>query len=87
MQKYNMLENIEIDKKRNAAIISLDPGIYSLDKIYKAAEEIMEKAVIILDGDPEQELLIELRLRSEGSIEDTCNKFMDLLITSKGKSK
>ncbi|MBT7903471.1 hypothetical protein HN587_06430 [Candidatus Woesearchaeota archaeon] len=55
----NKLGNITIESDN--ATFSLNPKIYPIDIVYSAAYIMIDKAFIILDGDPTQEILIEIR--------------------------
>lgn len=55
----SILDNIEVHK--NFAIISVNPKLYPLSVIYSAAYWLLDKVHVIIDGDPETEILIEIR--------------------------
>jgi His-Xaa-Ser system protein HxsD len=52
---------IDTDKKENFCILKLNPKIYSLDVIYCAAYVFIDKAYVIIDGDPDK--VIEVLLK------------------------
>jgi His-Xaa-Ser system protein HxsD len=54
------LDNTEINKEGNYVLISINPKIYPLDVVYGASYVLMDKAYILIDGDPDEEILIEL---------------------------
>jgi His-Xaa-Ser system protein HxsD len=60
--------NMEIDKKKEVVSISINPKIFPLDVIYSAAYVFLDKAYVIIDGDPEEEIVIELKPK-DASIE------------------
>jgi len=68
LEPINALGNIEIDKKQNYVLISLNPSLYPVHVVLAAAEKLMSRACIILDGDPAEEILVEIR--PKGSKED-----------------
>lgn len=47
-------------------IININPKIYALETIYSAAYVFLDRAYIILDGDPEKEILVKLKLKDQG---------------------
>ena len=65
MKKLNRLGNIEIDEKQGYAFFSINPKIFPLDMIYSAAYIMIDRAFIILDGDPEKEIRVEIRKKNE----------------------
>lgn len=61
-----MINNMEVHKKEGYVIVSVNPRIYSLDILYSAAYVLLDKAYLIIDGDPNEEILIEIRPRENG---------------------
>ena len=61
IEEESILDNIEVHKK--FAIISINPKLYPLSVIYSAAYWLLDKAHVIIDGDPETEILVEIRPR------------------------
>lgn len=53
------MENFEI--KDSSVILSVNPKIYPLDVIFSAAYIFTDKNYIILDGNPEDEILVEIK--------------------------
>jgi His-Xaa-Ser system protein HxsD len=60
-KKVSMIHNLELHPDGNFVLVSVNPKIYSLDVVYSAAYALMDKAFIIIDGDPAEEILVELR--------------------------
>ncbi len=58
-EEDSILDNIEIHE--NFAIISVNPKLYPLSVIYSAAYWLLDRVHVIIDGDPETEILIEIR--------------------------
>ena len=67
-------KNLEINEKEGYALVKVNPKIYSLDVIYSAAYVFLDRAYLFLDGDPEKEVKIELRLKSLKSIKEELEK-------------
>lgn len=65
MEKINALNNIELDEKGEYAIFSVNPRIYSLDLVYSASYIMIDKAFIILDGDPKEKIMVEIRKKTK----------------------
>jgi His-Xaa-Ser system protein HxsD len=68
MKSLEIPESVKIFEKEGYATFSVNPKIYPLDLIYSASYILMDKAYIFLDGDPQTEILVELR-RKEGTKE------------------
>ncbi|MBU0666569.1 MAG: hypothetical protein ABIC91_01485 [Nanoarchaeota archaeon] len=79
IEEESILDNMEIHK--NFAIVSLNPKIYPLSVIFSAAYWLLDKAHVIIDGDPETEILVEMRPRDKDvDLKELGNKFNDELI-------
>lgn len=87
LKKINALGNIEVDKKQGYALLSLNPGLYPISTVLSAAERFMRSSCIILDGNPKEEILVEIRAKGKGSIEELAFKFNEELIKGLKKSK
>jgi His-Xaa-Ser system protein HxsD len=68
MKKLNTLQNIQINEKEEYALLSINPKIYPLDIIYSASYIMIDKAYIFLDGNPDEEIIVELRKRENTSL-------------------
>ena len=60
-------DNFTINKKENNIVISINPKIYPLSVIYSAAYVFLDRAYILIDGDPEEEIIIKIMLKERGS--------------------
>jgi len=67
-------EKITMMKSEGSAIIKLNPKIYPLDVIYSAAYVLIDRAYIKLGGDPETEVIAELRLKESPRGTDSLSK-------------
>jgi His-Xaa-Ser system protein HxsD len=67
-------KNLEINEKDGYAVVKVNPKIYPLDVIYSAAYVFLDRVYLSLDGDPEKEVKIELRLKSLKSIKEELEK-------------
>jgi His-Xaa-Ser system protein HxsD len=61
MKSLEIPESVKLFEKEGYAVFSINPKIYPLDLIYSASYVLMDKAYIFLDGDPQAEILVELR--------------------------
>ncbi len=78
MQNFNALGNVQFGK--DYVLFSIHPQIHPLPAIKQAAAAFLEKACIILDGNPSTEILVELRPRNGLSLPKVAEDFSRLLI-------
>lgn len=80
MEESSVINNMEIHKKNNYVLISVNPRIYPLEVVYFASYSLMDRAFIILGGDPEKEILVEIRPKKEKELEILGMEFNNELI-------
>ncbi|RLI93381.1 MAG: hypothetical protein DRO89_00005 [Candidatus Altiarchaeales archaeon] len=78
--RRSSIDNIEINKDENYLIVSVNPKIYNLDIVYYAAYVLMDRAYAILGGDPEREILVELRPKDNTDLETLGREFNNELL-------
>ena len=71
--------DIEIDKEDNSLWITIDPKDYSLKNVIKASSYFLESCNVLVDGDPEMGLVVELRPTNPELLEKTSNEFKEIL--------
>ena len=77
--KKEGLGNIEIHDTH--AILKINPKIYPIELIYSAAYIMIDKAFILLDGDPETKILVEIRKKKkEQDLHDLIREFNEELL-------
>jgi len=62
------LSNIDIKKDEDKTIIRINPKIYPLDVVYSATYVFLDKAYILIDGNPKKEILVELKPKDKKNI-------------------
>ena len=67
-------------KDRNSTIIKLNPKLYSMQIIYSSAYAMLDKAYIILDGNPETEIIVNIFQKNNEGIEKLKQRFYDELV-------
>lgn len=78
-----MNENLKINEDENCVLISISPKLYSLDVIYSAAYVFLEKTYLLLDGEPEKEIIIKLTAKTKvdkNQLEKLGQEFLNELI-------
>lgn len=79
MIEENALKNIELHE--GFVLISVNPKLYPLSVIYAAAYAMLDRVHVIIDGDPETEILVELRAKSKDEdLKEIAYCFNDELI-------
>jgi len=61
-------------------LVSINPKIHQIDTIYAAAYVLIDKAYIVLDGDPKTEIIAEIRPKQKQNPEELGNEFNEQLI-------
>ena len=74
----NTSANIKIEGGQ--LTVAVNPKLYPLEAVYSAAYVFMDRAYIVLDGDPEKEILVNMKLKSGGSLEEIGNEFNNELL-------
>jgi His-Xaa-Ser system protein HxsD len=80
-ENNSILDNIEIHK--DFAIISINPKLYPLSVIYSAAYWLLDRVHVIIDGDTETEILVEIRPKNKSKqvdLKEIGYEFNDELI-------
>lgn len=60
--------------------ISINPKIYPLDVVYSASYVFIDKAFVVIDGNPEEQIKVELRPNNGEDLEDFGKEFNNELI-------
>lgn len=74
------IDNFEIDKKENLALVSVNPKIYPLNVVFSASYLMMDRAFVVIDGNPETEIVVSLRPRNNEKPEGLARQFNDELL-------
>ena len=60
------MEKFEIDKESNSVVISVNPKIFPLEVIYSAAYVFLDKAYVMMDGNPKENIAVQLKAKNSG---------------------
>lgn len=55
------IDNLQIDDAEGTLVVKVNPRFYPLEVIYSASYALLDRAYVVLDGDPQQEILVKLR--------------------------
>lgn len=61
-----MFKNFTIDEEENCVIVSVNPKIYPLEVVYAAAYMFLENFYVIIDGNPQEEIFVQLKAKRDG---------------------
>jgi His-Xaa-Ser system protein HxsD len=59
------VDNLEVDEKTGNVVISVNPKIYPMNTIFSAAYILIDKAWVLVDGDPNEEIIVQLRRKDK----------------------
>jgi len=80
-EKKILKPNFEINEGSKSIIVSLNPKLYFVDVILSTAYLFTDSCYVLIDGDPEEEIILELRLKKEGmNLEKLGREFNNELI-------
>jgi len=80
-EELSMQGNLEINKKEGYIMVSVNPKIYPLDIVLSSAYIFTDTCYVLVDGDPNEEIIVELRPKNkEENIEEIGRKFNNELI-------
>jgi len=73
-----MEENLKVNE--NSVVIKINPKLYPLETVYSAAYVFLDKAYVLLDGDPKKEILVELKPKQKQDLKTLGGEFFNELI-------
>ena len=73
-------ESIELHPERNFALVSVNPKIYSLGVVFSAAYVLLEKAFVVIDGNPDEQVIVSLRPKKGRGIRAIADEFNEQLV-------
>ncbi len=77
-------DNIYIDEEENYVAVKVNTKIYRMHSIMNAADEFLEESNFIVDGDPENLIIVKFvpkRRFNRQQLADLAHKFCTLLVT------
>ncbi len=79
------MSKLKINKKENKIIIPINAKLYSLEAISGAAYVFIDKAYVFLDGNPEKEVLVQLKGKKDltgKELKKLAGEFLNELLSS-----
>jgi len=75
------INNLEINKEGEYLIVSINPKIYPLEVIYSAAYVFLDRAYLLIDGNPEEEIFVQMKPKNrKEDLEKLGNEFNNELV-------
>ncbi len=74
------MKEIEISEKDGIQIVHVNPELYSLDVIYSASYVFLDRAFMILDGDPKKEILVKIKSKNKDKNKEIGMEFFNELM-------
>lgn len=74
----NKISNIEVYKDH--ILVTVNPKVYPLDVLYSAAYVLLDKAYVVIDGDPDKKVIVEIRPKEKYDLIKLGNEFNNELI-------
>ena len=66
--------------EENSVILNINPKIYPLEVVYSASYVFLDRAYIMLDGNPEKEIIVRMKPKGKEDLEKLGGEFMNELI-------
>ncbi|MFQ6089387.1 MAG: hypothetical protein ACE5K0_10865 [Candidatus Methanofastidiosia archaeon] len=83
-----LLDNLDIARNKNNITISVNPGFYPLDAVFSVAYVFVDKAYILVDGDPNDRITIKIKPKHKNiGLEELETLFSNELYARVGKKK
>ncbi len=73
-----VFNNMEI--KENCVIVSVNPKIYPLEVIQSAAYILIDRVYVVMDGDPEEEIFVQLIPKETTDLQKLAYEFNNELL-------
>lgn len=75
------IENYRMSDEGNLLLVSIDPDIYPLEVVYSATYMFLDKAYVMLDGDPKENITVQFKAKEDDlDLEKLLGEFQNELI-------
>jgi His-Xaa-Ser system protein HxsD len=78
--ELQQIDNIELHKQENFALVPVNPKIFPLGVVFAACYVMLEKAFFVVDGNPEEQILVSIRPKKGKKLEAVARDFSEQLI-------
>ena len=77
------MDFIQVDEKNKTVTVRVNTKVFPIDLVYEAAYLLLDRAYVVLDGDPEKEVFAILSPRTfKGELSDLGRIFFDELVAA-----
>lgn len=80
MTDMSIPKKFEIDEKDRSVLVTINPKVYPLEVIYSAAYMFLDRAYVIIDGNPEKEITVQLKVKGEDKLDKMALEFHNELV-------
>ena len=81
VKKQRILVEGNLEVHSDFALLALNPALFPLPVVYAASRKFLDKVYILVDGDPTEEIVVELRQKKLGvKLLDIGREFGNLLL-------
>lgn len=70
----------ELKLEKGGVVVQVNPKLYPLEAVYSAAYVFLDRAYVLLDGDPKKTVLVKLKPKNKESLEKLGGEFLNELI-------
>ena len=80
-KKTTVLVEGNLEVHPDFALLALNPALFPLPVVYAASRKVLDKVYVLIDGDPNEEIVVELRQKKKGvKLLDIGRDFGNLLL-------
>ncbi|HIH37853.1 hypothetical protein J4460_00455 [Candidatus Woesearchaeota archaeon] len=81
LQDESHKSNLQVDQEQGRVMVSINPQMYPLDVIYSAAYSFTNKNYVLIDGEKDIEVIVEIKpMASSGDLEALGREFNNTLL-------
>lgn len=70
----------DIKIENGSIVLNVNPKLYALETVYSAAYVFLDRAYVLLDGDPEKKILVKLKPKKKEDLKKLGGEFLNELI-------
>lgn len=74
------IENINLKQEDNRVVVRVNPDIFPLEVIYSAAYVMIDRAFVMVDGDPKENIYVDLKPKESSNLKKLGHKFNNELL-------
>jgi len=70
----------KVEIKDDVVFVSVNPRLYCLEIVYSACYVFLDKAFVVLDGDPEKGIIVQIKPKQKEDLPKMGKEFLNELI-------